>query len=340
VSDAISGTVELPEDGVFELEASEALSGQVPPPRRAWIAVLMALLSPVAACLYVGRGRLALTFFALQLFLALWLVAGWADSFSGFFIYLGLFIGQGLAGMALTGILAARHRQPVRLARYQRYWIYLAVIIAIGGGQRLAAAVNGPAVVGVKSSSLFPVAWSGDLVLAVGGPFTSYEPARGDIVVYWHPKQEGERWIKRVIGLPGDRLDMVDGHISINGIPLQYRQEPPLTWLVREDLSFTFSRLLESWPKELDPAARSHEMVYTGLLTGNYHNLSGYVVPEGHVFVMGDYRDNSLDSRTSMHGPLPIANITHRVVGLLWSPRREAFLRDIYASAAPSAPVR
>ncbi|MEO0392740.1 MAG: S26 family signal peptidase, partial [Pseudomonadota bacterium] len=112
--------------------------------------------------------------------------------------------------------------------------------------------------------------------------------------------------------------------------PVDRETLEPYVWNPRPHLSLTFNQRLESWPASLDAEARSFQTVHVGDLRSDYHNLDGLVVPDGHVFVMGDYRDNSLDSRTSFHGPLPIENITHRVVGILWSPRREISLVPIY----------
>ncbi|MAJ65402.1 MAG: signal peptidase I [Alphaproteobacteria bacterium] len=321
--------MEIAEEGrVGEDEAGRDKS--LPPPRRAWIAVLIALLSPIAGVLYAGAPRLVWPFLALQLLMAVWLVTGWAASFVGFFAYLVLMIGQGLLGMVVAGIVAHTAPQPMKLARYQRYWIYLAIIIAFGAGQRLAASINGPAVVGVDSSSMFPTLWSSDLALATGGRFTTYEPRRGDIVVYWHPKSDGERWIKRIVALPGDHLDMKDGQLVINGHAVERTPMEPYTWEPRPGLVLNFNHMREHWPKELDSEERSIDTVNIAALVGNYNNRTDYVVPDGHVFVMGDYRDNSLDSRTRLHGPLPIDNITHRVVGILWSPRRKLSLAPVY----------
>ena len=303
-----------------------------PPPRRAWIAVLLALLSPIAGVLYAGAPRWVWPFLAAQIIMAVWLMAGWTASFVGFFGYLGVLFAQGLLGMLVAGILAARHRHITYLAPYQRYWVYLLIIVAFGAGQRLAATVDGPAAVGIKSSSMFPTIWSSDLVLATGGAYSNYEPARGDIVVYWHPKQPEERWIKRIVALPGDQLRLDDGLISIGDNTVGREKLDPYVWSPRPEITLTFEQRLEQWPASLDQQARSFQTVHVGDLTSDYHNFDGLTVPDGHVFVMGDYRDNSLDSRTRFHGPLPIDNITHRVVGILWSPRRQLSLMPIYSS--------
>ena len=326
---------------IADVLAGEALRGEgqwrddqragLPPPRRPWIAVLLALLSPMAGILYAGAPRWVWPFLAAQILMAVWLLAGWTSSFVGFFGYLAVLIVQGLAGMAVAGVIANRNREVKTLARYQRYWIYLFIIVAFGAFQRLAATIEGPAAVGIESSSMFPTIWSGDLVLATGGRYTRYKPSRGDIVVYWHPHQPGERWIKRIIGLPGDTLTMRDGLIVIDEVAVTQEVIAPYVWTARPHVTLTFHQKRETWPASLDPDSRSFNTVHVGDLRSDYHNLDGLVVPEGHVFVMGDYRDNSLDSRASFHGPLPIDNITHRVEGILWSKQRDLSLVPVYA---------
>ena len=331
------GTISADHPDVFteyEDVSTDEATRSGPPPRRPWLAVLLALLSPIAGILYAGAPRWVWPFLAAQILMAVWLLAGWTSSFAGFFGYLALLFSQGLAGMALAGILAARNREVETLAPYQRYWIYLLIIVAFGIGQRLAATIEGPAAVGVESSSMFPTIWSGDLVLATGGPYNRYEPARGDIVVYWHPKQPGERWIKRIVALPGDTITMRNGALTIGDAEVSQEELEPYIWTPRPHLTLTFNQRRETWPTSLDGEARSFNTVHVGDLRSDYHNLDGLVVPEGHVFVMGDYRDNSLDSRASFHGPLPIDNITHRVEGILWSKRRDLSLVPIYTPGA------
>ena len=104
------------------------------------------------------------------------------------------------------------------------------------------------------------------------------EPRRGDVVVFRHPRWGSEMLIKRVIALPGERVEIRGGKVYINGYPLD---EPYLT----------------------QPTTRDYGPI---------------VVPPGHVFVLGDNRGFSNDSRA--FGPVPIKDIVGRALFSYWPP--------------------
>jgi signal peptidase I len=130
---------------------------------------------------------------------------------------------------------------------------------------------------------------------------------RGDIVVFHYPVDPQQHFVKRVIGLPGDRLRMVNKKVLINGEPLD---EPyvhflePRNNLFRDD----FPRVDIAAPRlEGDWWLAMQKLVVDGQL----------IIPEGHYFVMGDNRDNSDDSR--YWGFVPRANIIGRPLVIYWS---------------------
>lgn len=132
----------------------------------------------------------------------------------------------------------------------------------------------------VPSGSMNPTLTSGELTIAATYVYSRAEPKRNDIVAFLWPPEPDIVFIKRIIGVPGDRLSMQNQVLSVNGITV--------------DEPFTL------WENEPPPQASSFDEL---------------VVPEGQYFVMGDNRGNSNDSR--FWGFLPRDNIIGRV-DYLW----------------------
>jgi len=133
---------------------------------------------------------------------------------------------------------------------------------------------------------------------------------RGDIVVFHYPVIPAQHFVKRVIGVPGDRIRLIHKQVFVNGAPLK---EPyanfsrPANDLFRDD----FPRLDVSPGETPEWWLQLRKLVDDGEL----------IVPEGHYFVMGDNRDDSYDSR--YWGFVPQANIIGRPLLIYWSVRGE-----------------
>ena len=192
----------------------------------------------------------------------------------------------------------------------------------------------------VPTGSMKPTILEGDRVFVnklaydLKVPFTTLHlaewsnPQRGDIVVFFSP-HDGQRLVKRVIGLPGDTIELQNNVIILNGQPVEY--EP----------------LAKEFLPHLAPADREGRVFATEQLPGQAHAVAGnpavparrsfapYRVPEGHYFMMGDNRDDSFDSR--YYGPVNRKEIIGRATAVVlsfdkqhyWLPRWQRFFTSL-----------
>lgn len=142
-------------------------------------------------------------------------------------------------------------------------------------------------------------------------------PHRGDIVVFRAPADQSQIWVKRVIGLPGDRIAVRDGRVWINGAAVALKPRG-LGGDEHEDGGRTpVPQFLETLP-----GGRTH-LIFQESTDGPLDNMPAITVPPGRLFVMGDNRDNSDDSRVPTKlggvGLLPVGNLVGRVDMVLGS---------------------
>jgi signal peptidase I len=164
--------------------------------------------------------------------------------------------------------------------------------------------------------------FSPPLALISGRVFAS-DPERGDVVVFRLPKDPSIDYVKRVIGLPGDRIQMINGVLHINGTPVKREQ---IGDFVETDDNGREVHI-KQWRETL-PNGVSHptlDMIENGF----YDNTKEYRVPAGHYFMMGDNRDNSSDSRVENQvGYVPVENLIGRVQILFWSVDEKGHIRS------------
>ena len=135
-------------------------------------------------------------------------------------------------------------------------------------------------------------------------------PERGDVILFRLPRDTHQVYVKRLIGLPGDRVQMRAGRVWLNGreLALKPAGEGPVE--VENGNTFIVPRYVETLPN-----GRTH-FVYKVQWNGPLDDTPEFIVPQGHLFMMGDNRDNSLDSRVAEAqggvGYVPMENLIGR----------------------------
>jgi signal peptidase I len=148
-------------------------------------------------------------------------------------------------------------------------------------------------------------------------------PERGDVAVFKLPSDNRTDYIKRIVGLPGDRLQVRQGILYINGEPAERVRIENF-----HDDDGTSNGELTRYRETL-PNGRSFTVLDI-VARGSLDNTQVYEVPEGHVFAMGDNRDNSLDSRVPNVGFIPIENLIGRAEIIFFSTNGKARLWEVW----------
>jgi signal peptidase I len=159
-------------------------------------------------------------------------------------------------------------------------------------------------------------------IIPFNGRFLAGTPQRGDIVVFKYPVDNSTDYIKRLIGLPGDRIQMKEGVLYIND-----QAVPKVRVEDYVELAGGQPRHVPQY-KETLPSGVSY-FVLDSQPDGNLDDTEVFVVPEGHYFMMGDNRDNSADSRVDV-GYVPFENFVGKAQIIFFSTDGSARLWEFW----------
>jgi len=275
---------------VAQYAATQAEDRRGPSP---WLAALLTVLTPGLGHIYIGLAKRGLTFFALVMIadtLLMYALMGVLARFWMFAISLGLLFGLWLYIIIDATTRAYRMRELPRQS-YNRWSVYVGAFVVAW----LITAIPAVYASNAKSSgqlgyfrataaSMAPTLQTGEYFLADATFYRGRQPSRGEVAVYVHPKQPDIHYIKRIVAVEGDRIAIKGGRAIVNGMAVE---EP---------------------------------YVNAGPPDATFANMAEIRVPPGHVFVLGDNRANSVDSRDSVaHGPVPMAKLIGRVTDIAFS---------------------
>ena len=243
--------------------------------------------------------------------------------------------------MTMTSTRSARGRKAEKAGLLHETWeIVKTIAIALLVALLLRVFLFQPFT--IPSASMEPTLLEGDYIIVSkytygysrhSAPFSppvfegrvmDRAPHRGDIVVFKLPRDGRTDYIKRLIGLPGDRIQVRNGVLFVNG-----RQVPRKSLgAAMIESPFGFERPVERFRETL-PNGKSYVTNDLGP-DGEVDDTGVYIVPQGYYFMMGDNRDNSVDSRYPPEfgvGYVPAENLVGKaeLILLSWNPEAELF---------------
>jgi signal peptidase I len=274
----------------------------------------------VGGFLWIGRPGLAILFFVLQTSIFLMMIA--TDA-SRIFANVAIdFLAWTTTLLAVLVVLLFRTRS-FPLAWHSRWYAALPIglivtlVAAVLIRSMLYQLFSSPA------SSMAPTLVVGDQFLAaksaygysrysfpfgimpIDGRISANDPKMGDIVVFVDPERQSRSFVKRVIGLPGDTVQMIGGVLHINGTSVEREELAPI-----DDPSITDSDGLARVFRETLPNGVTYTIIDLEENTAG-DDTALFDVPDSHFFAMGDNRDNSNDSRFFL-GYIPLDNLVGR----------------------------
>ena len=279
----------------------------------AW-AIILSVAATGLGHIYCGRLLKGLILFFASFAFAPIIVIAAQNAASTFMLALVIASILLLAGIFLyalidAGLLARRIGPAYELKEYNRWYIYLLfIVVALCYPTNLASSIRANVLQAFKipAQSMAPGILRGDRILLNKAIYRIKAPARGDVVIFVYPDDRRLYYLKRIVALPGDTVEIKHNRLLINDRPLSYAKPasgPPMNF----DPGSTIRALVEEnngsrYPILVDDAQAE--------------NLPKITVPHGSCYVLGDNRSHSKDSRN--FGPIPLADVKGRVDYIYW----------------------
>ena len=268
-----------------------------------WGAVAVAMIAPGAGHAMLGRWLRGSIFVAAMLGLLL------AIPVLGIFGILGGLLAH-MAGVFDVARLRVGEQPP-----RNRLLLGLGVtaVAGIGGVVMLRTFYLGS--YRVPAGGMSPTVLPGDIVMVEKAAYWFASPERGDIIVFRYPENRDVNFVKRVVGIPGDRIAIQGRVLILNGTATEHGQGRPCSFPDRDEVKRLWIVTEAVCVEEV--LGTPHQVAHLARPPGGAESHDEVVVPERHYYVMGDNRDNSHDSR--YWGFVPQTDIIGKVSFIWWS---------------------
>jgi len=290
--------------------------------RRIWVAIMFSLIMPGLGQVYCGKLARGLVFTFLNIspipiIMGLFL---FSNSLMLMQITIALILAGGL--IQLTAIidsacLANRMRTDYQLKDYNRWYVYLLLVLIVSGGtigSGLYLRNQGLEAFRVPTASNYPTIVINDRILANKLAYKNRDPQRGDLVVFKNPEDRRINYIKRVVAVAGDTVEIKNSELYVKDRKLQ-RNELADSTLDRIRIEIHGKPLKGDTYEEINGNVK-YNIFLAQPADQASRDFAKITVPRHHCFVLGDNRNNSVDSRH--FGTIPLATIIGRADYMYW----------------------
>jgi signal peptidase I len=217
-----------------------------------------------------------------------------------------------------SACIAKHTKTGYELKDYNRWYVYVLLVLIITGGgigSGLYLRDQGPEAFRVPTASNYPAIVPNDRILANKSAYKIEDPQRGDLVVFINPENKRINFLKRVVAVAGDTVEIKDDQLYVNDEKLQRRKLP-------QSVLDNIRTKVEGEPLEGEVFEETNgNAKYKIFLAKSPHDKTSgdfakITVPEHHCFVLGDNRNLSWDNRH--FGPVPLGTIKGRADYLYW----------------------